>query len=469
MTSGASRWRSPTLIRRRTVALATTIFVLSAVAERLLAQPAAGDPLPATTAEATGFTEASAAASIGSAIFEADWIPAPDVSDGADGLGPLFNATSCSECHGRPGSASLGRRSQRVRHILRVAAGVDAAGERSSAPHPDYGRQLQDRAIAGHTPEGRIAITWVEETLDVGPHQRVQLRLPVIAVENPPRSKFTGGTPISLRRPLALDGVGLIAAIADADIAAGADPDDADGDGISGRLGVAVDPVTEDTRIARFGWKASIVSLAQQTAVAFSLDMGLSSWLAPNQSGDCTQADRACLSAPHGGSAAKGGYEVSAREIALIVSYLESLPPPPSELGSDTGAGRAIFDRIGCAACHRPAFKTGSDAAVLHLSDKPVTLYSDLLLHDMGEGLADNLAESVASGQEWRTTPLWGLSERLSEIAAGAIDGLLHDGRARSVEEAVLWHAGEATHARDKFAALSLANRRRLIAFLSRL
>lgn len=455
--------------RSRTAAATFAICVLSTIAGDSPAQQTVGGSPAGSMTPTTVFNEAAAAASIGAAIFEAEWIPAPDVSDGADGLGPLFNATSCAECHGLPGAVSPERRSPRIRHVARVGDGESNSGARPSAPHPDYGRQLQDRAIRGYVPEGRIVVTWVEEYLDVGRQRSVRLRLPVVSVENPSRSKLTGTTPVSLRRPLPVAGVGLIAAIAEVDIAAGADPDDADGDGVSGRAGRAVDPVTDDTRLARFGWKASIVSLAQQTAEAFNLDMGLSSWLAPAHFGDCTHADRACRSAPHGSSTAKGGYEVSARELALIVSYLESLAPPMAEASADIDPGRAIFDSIGCATCHRPAFRTAADLATPHLSNKEVALYSDLLLHDMGEGLADNLAEAVSSGREWRTAPLWGLADRLSEIEAGKIDGLLHDGRARTIEEAVFWHAGEGTGARDRFAALSSKDLVVLIAFLSRL
>ena len=258
--------------------------------------------------------------------------------------------------------------------------------------------------------------------------------------------------------------------IAESDIRAGADPDDRDGDGISGRAGEAADPASGQTVLARFGWKASVATLAQQTSEALSVDMGLSSAALPTPAGDCTAAQPKCLSAPHGDTPGSGGAEVSGEEIALLVAYLESLPPPiplaAAEASEEREDGRVIFGALGCAGCHRPAFQAGpgGDAESVR---REVRLHSDLLLHDMGEGLADNRPEGSASGREWRTQPLWGLSERIKEIDVGVIAGLLHDGRARTIEEAILWHGGEAERTVNGFAQLTAHDRAALLAYLS--
>ncbi|MBL8566691.1 MAG: thiol oxidoreductase [Hyphomicrobiaceae bacterium] len=389
-------------------------------------------------------------AHVGEAIFKARWKPAPNVSEGIDGLGPLYNAASCFACHGDSGG-------DRVALVLRLSDSV-------------YGRQLQDRAVPGIEAEGRLEVAYVTETRVLGDGQTVELRKPHPAIAEPAYGPLSADARVSLRRPPPLAGVGLIATIADSDIRAGADPDDRDGDGISGRAGEVADPATGQTVLARFGWKASVATLAQQTSEALSVDMGLSSAALPRPAGDCTAAQSKCLSAPHGDTPGSGGAEVSEEEIALLVAYLVSLPPPVSlaDAGADEERqrGRALFGGLGCTACHRPGFQAGASSD--HEPVRPeVRLHSDLLLHDMGEELADDRPEGSASGREWRTQPLWGLSERIKEIDGGAITGLLHDGRARTIEEAILWHGGEAERASGGYARLASGDRAALLAYLS--
>ena len=266
----------------------------------------------------------------GSAIFHADWIPAPNVSDGADGLGPLYNATSCNGCHGldnktatRTDEQDRGRNVSKARVI------------RFEDPDPVYGRQLQDHAIDGFLPEGRAVVTWKRRQVRLNDGTQVVLRQPITTISDVGYGALAEKTEIHLRRVPPIEGLGLIAAIAAADIAANADPDDRDHDGVSGRVGRSVDAHTGKPVLARFGWKASAVSLATQTEDAFALDMGLSSPDKPDKSGDCTLKQAACFSAPGGGSSAKAGNEVSADEIALVAAFLEGLAPPPARKSTD--------------------------------------------------------------------------------------------------------------------------------------
>lgn len=388
---------------------------------------------------------------IGEAIFLAEWQPAPNVSQGVDGLGPLYNAVSCAACHGSSAQGFAGR-------VLRLS-------RPDGAPDPVYGLQLQDRAIPGHAAEGRIAIASEQGKVRLIDGSEVLLSRPVPAIADPAYGPLAADTRLSLRVPPPLDGLGFVAAIEDSDIRALDDPDDKDGDGISGRVGEAVDPATGKKVLARFGWKASVATLAQQTAEALHLDMGISSPDLMRASGDCTSAQAACMAAPNGSSAPAEGAEISSAEIDLLVAYLDGLATPVPARPDFAGAG--LLEAAGCGACHRPSFTTSAASASAHLARQAVPLFSDLLLHDMGEGLADHRPEGSASGSEWRTAPLWGLSRRLARIADGSLPGMLHDGRARTIEEAILWHGGEGSSARDAYAAFSAADRDNLLAFLA--
>ena len=400
--------------------------------------------------------ETRARSEIGAAIFGAEWQPAPNVSEGVDGLGPLYNAASCAACHGGPPRGFSGR-------VLRLSLP-------DGAPDSRYGHQLQDRAIPGHAPEGRIAITEERHALRLAGGAEVLLSRPVPAIADPAYGPPAEDLALSLRVPPPLDGLGFVAAIDEADIRALADPDDRDGDGVSGRAGETVDPATGKRVLARFGWKASVATLAQQTAEALHLDMGISSPRLMRASGDCTPAQVACIAAPNGASAQAEGAEISGGEIALLVDYIEGLERPfkwPLLTHFDMPGTREFRD-LGCTQCHT-MFTTARESKKPHLARQGVDLFSDLLLHDMGEGLADHRREGSATGSEWRTAPLWGLGRRLGDIASGAIPGLLHDGRARTIEEAILWHGGEAAGARDAYMRLDAADRARLIGFLARL
>jgi CxxC motif-containing protein (DUF1111 family) len=220
--------------------------------------------------------------------------------------------------------------------------------------------------------------------------------------------------------------------------------------------------------LGRFGWKAGQPSLAEQSAGAFGGDVGISNPLAPAPWGDCTAAQERCRAGPHGDSEHQDGLEASAEVMDLILFYARNLAVPARRdvNAPDVLRGKARFYGAGCSGCHTPKFATRRDHVVPALAGQLIWPYSDLLLHDMGEGLADDRPEGVASGREWRTPPLWGIG--LTETVNGHTY-FLHDGRARSLTEAILWHGGEAQAARDAFAALPKENRDALLAFLSSL
>ncbi|HEX4981904.1 MAG TPA: di-heme oxidoredictase family protein, partial [Ilumatobacteraceae bacterium] len=254
-------------------------------------------------------------------------------------------------------------------------------------------------------------------------------------------------------------GVGLLEALPDDTLLALADPDDADGDGISGRVNRVLDP-SGALVIGRFGWKANVATVEQQTAGAFHGDIGITSRLQPDQ--DCTDAQPQCRAAIDGGEP-----ELDDQKLERVTFYTRTLAVPARRDvdDADISAGARVFDELGCSSCHRPQLSTG-DAEVGATANQTIHPYTDLLLHDMGPALADDRPDGEATGSEWRTAPLWGI---------GLIDDvndhtrLLHDGRARDVEEAILWHGGEAAAAQGRFRQLDAAARDQLLRFVDSL
>ena len=247
----------------------------------------------------------------------------------------------------------------------------------------------------------------------------------------------------------------------EADLVARADPEDRDGDGISGRANYAPDPEDGSIKLGRYGWKAGAVSLRQQTAGALLGDMGITSSVFPEA--NCTAAQEACARQPRGGDP-----EISDADLDALVFYMQMLSPTGRRNGNDPAVlkGSDLFETAGCAACHTPQMKSREHPEAGTLSNLVFHPYSDFLLHDMGEGLADNRSEFLANGREWRTPPLWGLG--LTELVNGNTY-YLHDGRARSLQEAILWHGGEAERSRQAFVKMPKADRAALISFLESL
>jgi CxxC motif-containing protein (DUF1111 family) len=285
-----------------------------------------------------------------------------------------------------------------------------------------------------------------------------------------PEYSFSGVTPArySARAAPQLVGLGLLEAIDEATVLAYEDVDDADGDGISGKAQRAIDPVTGDTRLGRFGWKAGTSSLRHQIAAALNSDMGVMTSVLPEP--DCGALQSDCGN--------DQGPELGDEPLQDLVKYVALLGVRARRDLDEPEAlrGEEVFEELACSSCHLPELQTSRFHPFAELRDQTIHTYTDLLLHDMGEGLADNLEEGDAQGSEWRTTPLWGIG--LSDCVTGGVEGpfqqqtctprasYLHDGRARTIEEAILWHGGEAQPARDGYAGASEADKAALLAFL---
>jgi CxxC motif-containing protein (DUF1111 family) len=424
--------------------------------------------------------EGEAKFKVGNAIFRKLWVSAPASTRSSDGLGPLYNSRSCQSCHfkdgrGHPPKANYPDDTAESM-FLRLSIPPETEAQRrllaehkiNSIDEPTYGGQLQDVAIQGHDGEGRMQITYKEVPVQLGDGTRVSLRQPSYAITDLKYGALHPKTMLSPRVAPPMIGVGLLEAVPEQQIRARADPDDRDGDGISGRANEVWSLEKSKAALGRFGWKAGMPSIRQQSASAFASDMGLSSPMEPKPSGDCTPAQAFCLNAPNGNSKRDGGVEVGATLFDLVVFYAQNLAVPPRRNinDADVTRGKALFHQLGCRSCHTPSHTTGKVEGQPHLSDQTIWPYTDLLLHDMGDGLADNRPEGIASGQEWRTPPLWGIG--LTEIVSGHTN-FLHDGRARNVEEAILWHGGEAQSSRDGYAALSKAEREALLSFVNSL
>jgi CxxC motif-containing protein (DUF1111 family) len=417
---------------------------------------------------------------IGNAIFRKTWISAPSSTDASDGLGPLFNSRACQNCHlkdGRghpPFSADVPDDSGSMLVRLSVPAATEEEKDRiaahsvNSIPDPTYGGQLQDRSIQGIAGEGKLKIDYTERPVTLAGGEVVNLRVPSYALTDLAYGPASPGLMISPRVAPPMIGLGLLEAVPEEQIVANADADDAGKDGISGKPNRVWSREHDKVMLGRFGWKAGVPTVAQQAAEAFAGDIGLSTTMMPYPSGDCTAKQQDCMNAPNGNSPKYQNAEVGDELFRLVAFYSQNLAVPVRREPDNPGVlkGKELFYRIGCAACHRPKFMTGEVSGQPHLSHQLIWPYTDMLLHDMGEGLADGRPEGAATGSEWRTPPLWGIG--LTETVSGHTL-FLHDGRARDLTEAILWHGGEAEAARDKFAALSKADRDALLAFVNSL
>ena len=414
---------------------------------------------------------------LGNALFRKMWVSSPSSTDASDGLGPLFNARSCQSCHLKDGRGHPPEKSTDATSMfLRLARGPATDDERAAIenflapnmPDPVYGGQLQDKAIPGLRAEGKMVISYEDQPFTFPDGSKVTLRKPSYSAEDLNYGPMAPDTTLSPRVANPMIGMGLLQAIHPADIIANADPNDEDGDGISGRVGLARGTKLDAPVIGRFGWKAQNATIREQGSEAFAGDIGISNPLVPRHAGDCTEAEVECLEAPNGVQERLGDTEAPDPVMDLVTFYSENLAVPARRDVDNPQVlrGKEMFYNSGCVACHTPKFvtsrKTGNDAHAFQL----IWPYSDMLLHDMGEGLADGQVVGVASGTEWRTAPLWGIG--LTETVSGHTF-FLHDGRARNLEEAILWHGGEATASRDAYAALDKKDRDALIRFLNSL
>ncbi len=415
---------------------------------------------------------------VGNGFFKRLWVSAPASTQAADGLGPLYNARSCQRCHLKDGRGHPpnGPTDNAVSMFLRLSIPPRNEAERNQLKkhklnviaEPTYGTQLQDFAIRGHRAEGRMHIEYQEIPVTLADHSVVSLRKPSYAIKALGYGPLHPDTMISPRVAPQMIGLGLLEAIPEQAILANADPDDHDQNGISGRPNRVWSLKHQRVMLGRFGWKAGSPSVNEQSQEAFAGDIGISVPLHPAGSGGCTQKQHDCLAAPNGNSKRYDNLEANKEIVKLVVFYSKNLAVPKRRNydAPDVLAGKRIFHKIGCVQCHQPKFMTQESPGNLEQSAQLIWPYTDLLLHDMGEGLADERPEGVANGREWRTAPLWGIG--LTPIVNGH-QNYLHDGRARSLLEAILWHGGEAQQQRDAVTHLPKQERDQLIRFVESL
>ena len=394
----------------------------------------------------------------GDVEFEAVFVTAPAVVN--PGLGPIYNNVSCINCHsrdgrGRPPGVDEGLVSLLFR--LSLPKAEDSVTGKPPTPVPGFGTQLNNRAIVEANPEGTVKIEYTEQTLTTADGTRVHLRHPNYTLTET-YQPLPENVEVSPRVAPAVFGLGLLEAIPENAILAYADEADIDGDGISGKPNYVWDVVAQRYALGRFGWKANQPTLLQQVAAAYNDDMGITTSLfsVENSAGQSQLTEHSVTP------------EVSDEILEVVTFYVQTLAVPARRNVDDPQVkqGEQLFAEAQCASCHIPTLRTGVLAGVSSVSNQTIHPYTDLLLHDMGPDLADNRPDFHASGSEWRTPPLWGIG--LVRRVNGHTN-FLHDGRARDLMEAILWHGGEAEASRQAVEQMSKAERDALIAFLESL
>jgi CxxC motif-containing protein (DUF1111 family) len=384
--------------------------------------------------------------------FETPFVTAPAPING--GLGPVFNEAACANCHIANGRAPFPLQPELNAGglLLRLSRpGANGLGEPLALE--GYGIQLQTRAIAGNSPEGSLGVQYLNVLKQFADGTEVNLRQPIFSIAAP-YQPVPSNLLMSPRMANPIFGLGLLEAIAEADILRLADPTDADKNGIIGQANFVWDKRAHKRVVGRFGWKAAQPNLFQQTAAALAQDMGISNSLFPNGN----------LLVPE----LPGALEANDDLVKLAAFYCQSLAVPARRNmdDGDVQAGAVLFQALNCGVCHHPEYTTAQHPEYDFLSNQRIFPYTDLLLHDMGEGLADHRPDHLASGRQWRTPPLWGIG--LTYVVGGHTN-FLHDGRARNLEEAILWHGGEAEASMQHYMRLSQQEREQLLRFLESL
>lgn len=394
----------------------------------------------------------------GNSFFRMNWVTAGASTTARDGLGPLMNANSCSACHLLDGR---GKPTLDAGLLLRLSVdGTSAHG----GPKPDsiYGGQLSISAIQNVLKEGDVSINYTDFSGTFPDGETYSLRKPTYTISNLNYGALELSSMFSPRVGPQVYGLGLLEIIPENAIILNADENDVNTDQISGKANYVWDKTTNSTQIGRFGWKANQPNLHQQTADAFVGDMGITSALNPeeNLSGKTQKTN-------YGALLNGGNPEISDKTLADVVFYQRSLAVPARRNVKNESVikGKKIMSEIGCTNCHKESFTTGF-SSIPQLSNQTIYPYTDLLLHDMGNDLADNRPDFLANGNEWRTPPLWGIG--LIKVV-NKHTFFMHDGRARNIEEAILWHGGEAINSKNKYKNLSKAARNSLITFLENL
>lgn len=410
--------------------------------------------------------------SVGNSFFRSPWVIAPSTTTARDGLGPLFNTNACQNCHIKDGRGHPPTPDAANAVSMLVRLSIPDAPEFAKlieqigvVPEPVYGGQFQDMAVPGVVPEGKVRVEYTPVPVRFKDGTEVELRKPVLQFTQLGYGPMHSDTRFSARVAPPMIGLGLLEAIPQEAILANAAAQAKANNGINGRPNQVWDDAQQKTVMGRFGWKAGQPNLNQQNVHAFSGDMGLTTSLRPFD--DCTNAQTACKQAPNGNGPG-GEPEVSDNILRLVLFYSRNLAVPARRGVNDPEvlAGKNLFFQAGCQSCHTPKYTTAANAAEPELANQVIRPYSDLLLHDMGDGLADHRTEFQASGRDWRTPPLWGIG--LTQAVSGHTQ-FLHDGRARNLLEAVLWHGGEAQQAQQQVLSFNAEQRAALLAFLNSL
>jgi CxxC motif-containing protein (DUF1111 family) len=397
----------------------------------------------------------------GNRLFNTNWVIAPSSVKSFDGLGPFFNRVSCSGCHTQDGRGRppLDPGEPLNSMLMRVSI-PDTKSPNGASPHPVYGGQISEDAILGVAPEGKTKITYQTVAGKYGDGEAFELQKPTYEITALAAGPLGDDAMLSPRVAPQVIGLGLLEAVPEDVLTALSDPDDKNGDGISGRLNHQIDPMTGKLAIGRFGWKANEPTLMSQNAGAAFGDIGLTSPL--HESENCAPAQADCITAKKAPE-----IDLSEKFLGKMTLYTSLLAVPAQRNPGDpqVARGAEVFENLGCPACHVSTLKTG--AAVLpELENQIFHPFTDLLLHDMGEALADGRPDFEATGSEWRTPPLWGLGLIKT---VNDHNRLLHDGRARGFAEAILWHGGEAEKAKEAFRNAAKEDRNALSAFLGSL
>ena len=393
---------------------------------------------------------------VGRSFFKIPWVEAPSATTARDGLGPLFSANTCMNCHPKNGAGvalknGIMSRSLLLRLSHKTSNNQDFLEKIGFEPDSTYGAQLSRNGNQKVSAEGVPMVKYEKVKGNYPDGTPFELRNPTYSIKDLGYGALDNETIIAPRIGSALIGLGLLERIPQKSLLQYEDVNDSNGDGISGKANYAYSPETNSTVLGRFTWKASASSVKHQSAAAAHNDMGLSSPLFPSH--NCTEKQKECLASA---KRARFDFDLPQERLDAITFYLKHLAVPKQMESQKHQEGAKTFEALNCTACHVPSYTT-SDGVEIYP-------YSDLLLHDMGEALADGRSEFLATGSEWRTPPIWGMG-LYSKVSGEA--NFLHDGRARSIEEAILWHGGEALKSKKKFMALDKKSREKVINFLN--
>ena len=391
----------------------------------------------------------------GDQVFEAKFIAAP-APNYDYGLGPIFNNASCIACHPSDGRAPFPKNIiARSGFFLRVSMPGVNPSTGGVIPVPGFGTQVQNQALYGYQPEAQFAVSYTPITETLADGTKITLQKPTYRMENT-YIPLPSGVLISPRIGTPVFGLGLLEAVPESSIIAAADPNDLDNDEISGKVNWVWDATSNTKRIGRFGWKANTATILEQCAGAFVNDMGITNYLFNEETGKGQS---------NGSDGLADDPELSRKDLNDVTFYCQTLAVPAARNLNKLSVrnGARIFEEISCSKCHTPQQKTGN-SPIKALANQTFYPYTDMLLHDMGDDLADGRPDFLANGNEWRTRPLWGIG--LQNIVNGHTE-YLHDGRAKNITEAILWHGGEAKKSKEKFKKLSKNDRNDLLEFLN--